>query len=811
MPNTNIVSDEEDVAHAALWRSSLARTPYRDQSGLYSSSYLPEEHMVASCGGLAAHDGANYLAQSGHSRENGKPCIQILAMDDSANLQVVHRFFHKVSYALEWSGDFLASASETGVIVYRLPYEQFADPAAAKQCKVAAQFSCPGGGSARCVSVNSLLHRQFFAGAEGNTFHIWTIDRAGSPVNSYSLTRGVGAVQWSPHSRNELAAGCDGGSLITYDFRATTIGWRWNHPRGAGVLDVKWSPLVPHLLASASEDMVRVWDLRRTAEPVRVLAGHQNSPMRVAWSQSAPELLVSGGLDARLCVWNIRAPPPHHLVLRVGDQVFADAISSVCFSEVRTNLLCVGCSEGLSLGVKFEPQLFELMAQSRFEPGSIERESKVEALVYKRELGRAGEAILAVATQLFKEGKTARAQSVIRLGMPYAISAKGTPPPAGVSFDQELADWAYYMPENLREGLGDPIKPVTVKRLEMLAAQVNVVMCIESGAVEKLLAMETEIYERLKTSSLFSLETLKGLIRAVMAHNYLKGLDMALQVGRLLTEHSRFGEFCCIAHTLLHPTVFDTTATTETADTVPPRLANELRQASSILGHLSQLREVSAAMFEPNPVPAVLQAVRACPQLSISVAVQLTYLNAMMSAAASNVREYERFFVYAASLLQYVEGFEFTSRVEAIVLLMHKTLRHHIRSTVKKSRGWESLTQLCEFLLTLVDIGLQVPSLRDALVLLMMGNKTSDTNNNKKSHTPTLLVAVGDSLGALAANTGSGPGKHEAAQIATQILSTVQQRAAEGEDKKASPGEESPMSRAEFLSPITALLKTFSE
>lgn len=57
---------------------------------------------------------------------------------------------------------------------------------------------------------------------------------------------------------------------------------------------MEWSPLVPALLASTSNDRsARVWDVDRS-ECIAVLRGHQQEARALAWHPELPNILFTG-------------------------------------------------------------------------------------------------------------------------------------------------------------------------------------------------------------------------------------------------------------------------------------------------------------------------------------------------------------------------------------------------------------------------------------------------------------------------------------------------------------------------------------
>lgn len=64
---------------------------------------------------------------------------------------------------------------------------------------------------------------------------------------------------------------------------------------------VLWSPLLPHLLLSGSDDATaRVWDTQ-SGSCVALLAGHRTEVRALCWHPELPWLVLTGVCAAPLC------------------------------------------------------------------------------------------------------------------------------------------------------------------------------------------------------------------------------------------------------------------------------------------------------------------------------------------------------------------------------------------------------------------------------------------------------------------------------------------------------------------------------
>lgn len=71
---------------------------------------------------------------------------------------------------------------------------------------------------------------------------------------------------------------------------------------------VAWSPDSPTQLLTSSEDdahpTINCWDLRNARAPERILSGHSEGVLNLAWCPKDAEMLVSTGKDSRTMFWN---------------------------------------------------------------------------------------------------------------------------------------------------------------------------------------------------------------------------------------------------------------------------------------------------------------------------------------------------------------------------------------------------------------------------------------------------------------------------------------------------------------------------
>lgn len=130
--------------------------------------------------------------------------------------------------------------------------------------------------------------------------------------------RGGGEVEdcaWHAYSPHVFAA-VGMGELVCYDTRAAERGGGGGGDGGGGAAlartqahmgdanAVAFAPASQTVVATGGDDVVKLWDLRRLAEPLATLRGHTGEVMSLAWSPLHAGLLASSAADGHVLVWD---------------------------------------------------------------------------------------------------------------------------------------------------------------------------------------------------------------------------------------------------------------------------------------------------------------------------------------------------------------------------------------------------------------------------------------------------------------------------------------------------------------------------
>lgn len=117
-------------------------------------------------------------------------------------------------------------------------------------------------------------------------------------------TRAITDINFSAHHPDILAT-CAVDSFVHC--------WDIRHPRKpalsfcdwfAGATQVKWNRQEPHVLASSHDKMLRIWDDRKGAYPVRSIDAHATKIYGVDWDRTDSKKLITCSLDKTIKFWD---------------------------------------------------------------------------------------------------------------------------------------------------------------------------------------------------------------------------------------------------------------------------------------------------------------------------------------------------------------------------------------------------------------------------------------------------------------------------------------------------------------------------
>ena len=125
-------------------------------------------------------------------------------------------------------------------------------------------------------------------------------------------------------------------NILTHDMRAPEMPSAVDQHHAQEVCSLKWDPSATYLASGGNENIVHVWDVRRSV-PLRSLNEHKAAIRALAWSPHNFGLLVSGGgnSDKTIKFWNVsRCEEESVETLHTDSQV-----CNVVFSEHSNELM----------------------------------------------------------------------------------------------------------------------------------------------------------------------------------------------------------------------------------------------------------------------------------------------------------------------------------------------------------------------------------------------------------------------------------------------------------------------------------------
>ncbi|KAB8346260.1 hypothetical protein FH972_023305 [Carpinus fangiana] len=115
-------------------------------------------------------------------------------------------------------------------------------------------------------------------------------------------------LDWNKKVPHILVTGSSAGFVTVWDVKAKKESLTLNNYGRKPVSAVAWNPDVPTKLATAiptdQDPLILMWDLRNSSAPERILKGHDQGVLSLAWCGQDSDLLLSCGKDNRSICWN---------------------------------------------------------------------------------------------------------------------------------------------------------------------------------------------------------------------------------------------------------------------------------------------------------------------------------------------------------------------------------------------------------------------------------------------------------------------------------------------------------------------------
>ncbi|KAL6079591.1 GATOR complex protein wdr59, variant 2 [Balamuthia mandrillaris] len=161
-------------------------------------------------------------------------------------------------------------------------------------------------------------HASYFASTANTNTLIWNLDdrRFALQATFKSHDRPVLDLSWNFHDPNLLATCSADSNVHLWDTRIPKKAHRVQslRPR-AGVTQVKWNRNSTHVLATASDNEVRIWDVRKERAPLNFITAHMSKIKCLDWSYIHENHLLTASQDLQVKVWDTSSPrQPIHTI-----------------------------------------------------------------------------------------------------------------------------------------------------------------------------------------------------------------------------------------------------------------------------------------------------------------------------------------------------------------------------------------------------------------------------------------------------------------------------------------------------------------
>ena len=198
-----------------------------------------------------------------------------------------------------------------------------------------------------------------------NGYHLWDSNHEQKPIYSAFTNSPLYSMDWNRHSSTIFTCAGLNGTLSIIDTRInpnelSSQGgfqsvWQAKAAHDGSINVVKWSPLIDTWIASGGEDgLIKIWDTRYAKQAIinngteqivtnsnYNLTCHIGSIKTIAWSYEHPELLVSGGIDSTMKLWNLTCKPyclinSHELENADNSPIIGASFSKTLLSQIIT-------------------------------------------------------------------------------------------------------------------------------------------------------------------------------------------------------------------------------------------------------------------------------------------------------------------------------------------------------------------------------------------------------------------------------------------------------------------------------------------
>ena len=254
---------------------SLTQTLYGTDCIIYSCSWSPDSKKIA----------ATTIAG------------ELLIWDaETSRVMAKYKYHTKASYAVAWNqfnpSLLLTTSADNTAVVIEVNMEDIEDLSSQKNQRIGSRRN----------------HKTAKKTSDYATPVQKTVYKHASPVFGCA---------WSAHSAlgKYFATGCQDSIVRLFEYPSSDGACLHAFSgHSARSFSVAWSPLIPGLLASGSDDKkVLVWEVElpkvegspKRVNCMRQLVGHQSNIRALSWNHEQRQILISGSWDATMRIWNV--------------------------------------------------------------------------------------------------------------------------------------------------------------------------------------------------------------------------------------------------------------------------------------------------------------------------------------------------------------------------------------------------------------------------------------------------------------------------------------------------------------------------
>lgn len=403
-----------------------------------------------------------------------------------------------------------------------------------------------------------------------------------------------------------------------------------------------------------------------------------NALYSVNWSNSHSEMLITGGVDRALRLWNLRLAP-HYLVDTTQSPRFTSPLVSVDFSH-KNALQYYGLStSGEIASMSMKPDLLESLCQHRqFEgsadPALLKPYAKIESALYRRDLASAYDLISSTSSQFWDQGNHDLVAQLLKLANAGLFhGATDEVPPK--SFPKLVQDVSYYIPPNSLRASEPSVN--SSQDIQLFKLRIALMRLLDAGKYEDIFALESEIINQVERSTrrsdiAFDSATMQRILTGLLSYDYLRAVNSAYRLAEVYMKLNKFSDFVGLARILFYPTIYHCTDSlwTKEQELNPQTQAQESQLAQKAIVILDRdLRNPKVVLAELELLYEVIDKSQqglpssAAPLISLlephrKVLPQVLHRLFFHSLLAA--KHYDKFFIFASQLAYSLNGYHFS-------------------------------------------------------------------------------------------------------------------------------------------------------